>query len=51
MSKFVTNRLLLKKKLYGLKMFEENDIRNHINQFNKYITQLLSLEVKTEDED
>ena len=51
MSKSLTNRLYLKKQLYGLKMSERSDIRDHINQFNKCITQSLSLEVKIEDED
>ena len=32
-------------------MFERNDIIDHINQFNKYITSLQSLEVKIEVED
>ena len=32
-------------------MSKGSDIRDHINQFNKCITQLLSLEVKIEDED
>ena len=32
-------------------MSEGSDIRDHINQFNKCITQLLSLEVKIDDED
>ena len=32
----LTNRVSLKKQLYGLKMSEGTDVRNHINQFNKY---------------
>ena len=51
MSNSLTNRLYLKKQLYGLKMSEGSDVRDHINQFNKYITQLLSLEVEIEAED
>ena len=31
-------------------MSKRNDISDHINQFNKCITQLLNLEVKIEDE-
>ena len=38
MLKSLTNRLYLKKKLYGLKISEGSDIRDHINQFNKCIT-------------
>ena len=32
-------------------MSKRSDIRDNINQFNKYITQLLSLEIKIEAED
>ena len=38
MSKSLTNRLYLKKQLYGLKMSKGSDIRDNINQFNKCIT-------------
>ena len=51
MSKFLTNRLYMKKQLYKLKMSEETNVRDHINNFNKCITQLLSVEVKIDDED
>ena len=50
-SKSLTNRLYLKKQLYELKMSEERDVRDHINNFNKCITQLLSVEVKIDEED
>ena len=50
-SKSLNDILYLKKQLYGLKMSKRSDIRDHINQFNIYITQLLSLEVKIKDED
>ena len=46
MSKSLTNRLYLKKQFYGLKMSKGSDIRDHINQFNKCIIQLLNLEIK-----
>ena len=48
MTNSLTNRLYLKKQLYGLKMSDRSDVRNHINQFNKCITHLLSLEVEIE---
>ena len=51
MSNSLTNRLYLKKQLYGLKMSEGSDVGDHINQFNKCITQLLSLEVEIEADD
>ena len=41
----------MKKQLYELKMSEETDVRDHINNFNKCITQLLSVEVKIDEED
>ena len=50
MFKSLTNRLYMKKQLYELKMSEETDVRDHINNFNKYITQLLSVEVQIDDE-
>ena len=34
MSKSLTNKLLLKKKLYGLKMVEGSALDQHINVFN-----------------
>ena len=34
--------------MYGLKISKGSDIRDHINQFNKCIIQLLSLEVEIE---
>ena len=37
--------------LYELKMSEETNVRDHINNFKKCITQLLSVEVKIGDED
>ena len=51
MSKFLTNRLYMKKQLYELKIGEETDIRDQINNFNECITQLLSVEVKIDEED
>ena len=50
-SKSLTNRLYLKKQLYKLKMNETSDVKDHINNFNKCITQLLSVEIKIDEED
>ena len=44
MLKSLTNRLFLKKQLYEFKMIDGTDVRDHINKFNKCITQLLSVE-------
>ena len=51
MSKSLKNRLYLKRQLYELKMEEGSDVRSHINKFNKCINQLLSVEVKIDEED
>ena len=51
MSKSLTNKLFLKQKLYGLKMGEGSDLRQHINTFNQTISDLQRVGVKFEDED
>ena len=40
MSKSLKNKLLLKKKLYGLKMVEGSSLDQHINVFNQIISDL-----------
>ena len=51
MLKSLTNKLLLKKKLYGLKMAEGSALDQHINVFNKIISDLNRVDVKFEEED
>jgi hypothetical protein len=51
MSKSLTNKLHLKQKLYGLKMTESADLRQHINTFKQIITDMLRIDIKFEDED
>ncbi|KAK4411836.1 Retrovirus-related Pol polyprotein from transposon TNT 1-94 [Sesamum angolense] len=51
MSKFITNKLYLKQRLYGLKMQEGSDLAQHVNVFNQIITDLACLDVYIEDED
>ena len=51
MSKSLTNKLLLKKKLYGLKMAEGSALDQHINVFNHIINNLNQVDVKFEEED
>lgn len=51
MAKNMTNKLYLKKDLYGLRMAENDDLLQHLNVFNKLISQLLQLGVSFEDED
>ncbi|KAK2994543.1 hypothetical protein RJ640_012542 [Escallonia rubra] len=50
-SKSLTNRLYLKKKLYQLRMDDGSDIRDHVNTFNKITIELLKVEVKIDEED
>lgn len=37
--------------LYELKMDEDTDVRNYHNKFNKFMTELLNVDIKIEDED
>ncbi|KAJ8615808.1 hypothetical protein MRB53_035180 [Persea americana] len=46
MGKNLTNKLHLKKQLYGLKMEEGCDLMEHMNTFNRMISDLLRLDVK-----
>ena len=50
-SKSLTNKLLLKKKLYGLKMAEGSALNQHINLFNQIISDLNRVDVKFEEGD
>uniref|UniRef100_A0A2N9GJC7 Integrase catalytic domain-containing protein n=1 Tax=Fagus sylvatica TaxID=28930 RepID=A0A2N9GJC7_FAGSY len=51
MSKSLTNKLHLKQKLYGLKMTDGADLRQHINTFKQIISDMLRIDIKFEDED
>ena len=51
MSKSLKNKLLLKKKLYGLKMADGSTIDQRINVFNEIISDLNRVVVKFEEED
>ena len=50
-SKSLMNKLLLKKKLYGLKMAEGSALDQHRNVFNHIISDLNRVDVKFEEED
>ena len=47
----MTNKLLLKKKLYGLKIVKGSELDQHVNVFNQTISDLNRVYVKFEDED
>ena len=51
MSKSLTYKLYIKKRLYGLKMQEGLNLAQHVNIFNQIITYLIRVDVKIEDED
>ena len=51
MTKSLTNRILLKRQLYSLRMKEGTTITDHLNVFNTLLVQLESIEVKFESED
>src|SRR3954471_7041829 len=51
MTKSLSNKLYVKKQLYCLRMAEGTPILQHLNDFNKIVSDLLALEVKMEEED
>ncbi|KAK8951459.1 hypothetical protein KSP39_PZI004612 [Platanthera zijinensis] len=51
MSKSLSNKLYVKRQLYSLRMSESNKLLEHMNAFNKLISQLRSMDVKVEEED
>src|SRR3954466_7974382 len=51
MSKSLSNKLYTKKQLYYLRMKEGTPILQHLNLFNKIVSDLLALEVKLEEGD
>ena len=51
MMKSLSNKLYLKKQLYGLRMKEGTAVLEHLNFFNKVINKLLTIDVKIDEED
>ena len=51
LDKTAPNKLYLKQELYGLKMQEGTNLIEHVNTFNRVISDLARIEVKVEDED
>ena len=49
--KSLSNKLYLKKQLYGLRMNEGTKVLEHLNFFNKIISELLAIDVKIDKED
>jgi len=51
MTKSLTNKLLLKQRLFGLRMQEGTPLRDHLDQLNIILLDLRNIEVKIEDKD
>ena len=51
MTKGLSNKLYLKKQLYGLRMKEGTTVLEHLNFFKKIISELLAVDVMIDEED
>ena len=51
MTKNLSNKLYLKKQLYGLHINERTTMLEHLNFFNKIISELLTVDIKIDEED
>ena len=50
-TKSLSNKLFMKKQLYSLQMKKCTPILQYLNTFNRILSDLLALEVKSEEED
>lgn len=51
MTKSLTNKLLLKQRLFALRMKEGISLKDHLDQLNTILMELRNIDVKIEDED
>ena len=51
MTKSLSNKLLLKRRLFGLQMKEGTKLKDHLDQLNSILLELRDIDVKMEDED
>ena len=50
-SKSLVNKLFLRKKLYHLRMEDGDFVTDHLNTFNTLVSQLISIDIKMDEED
>ena len=50
MTKSLSNKFFMKKQLYSLRMKKCSPILQHLNTFNRILSDLLALEIKLEEE-
>ena len=50
MTKSPTNKLLLKQRLFSLRMNEDTPLRDHLDQLNTILLELRNIDVEVEDE-
>ena len=51
MMKYICNKFLLKKRLFGLRMKEGASLKEHLDELNSILMELRDIDVKMEDED
>lgn len=51
MTKSLTNKLLLKQRLFALRMQEDIELHDHLDMLNSILLELRNIDVKVEDED
>ena len=51
MKKFLTNKVLLKQRLYAMRMQEGIELRDHLGKLHSILLKLSNIDVKVEDED
>lgn len=51
MTKSLTNKLFLKRRLFSLRMEEGTTLRDHLDQLNTILLELRNIDVKVDDED
>jgi hypothetical protein len=50
-SKSLENKVVMRKKMYNMRMRDGDSVAEHLNAFNTMVSQLVSVEIKISDED